>query len=122
MNLPSVKTLAAVTSYPKELRKLLETRSSEELNVYLDQERFKSVDSWVRSCFHLPNFHSIQMALADVLCETCGVERISKGRGAKSPAIEYCNTGDTYAATLLYVNGRYSVGCWGDIVERGDYD
>lgn len=59
----------------------------------------------------------------DKILRTYGVEYIPAGPNAKSPAIRYCNAGDTYAATLMYVYGRgYCVGCWGDIVERGNYD
>lgn len=62
------------------------------------------------------------MDIIDEILGTHGVEYISQGRNAKSPAITYCNTGDTYGTTILYVNGRYRVGCWGDIVERGNYE
>jgi hypothetical protein len=59
-----------------------------------------------------------------VFCDlhTFGVERIDAGHGRRSPAITYLNSGDTYDCTVLYVNGRYRAGCWGDIVERGRYD
>lgn len=65
------------------------------------------------------------MLLAEAACPdlgTFGVEYIPQGHNRRSPEIEYLNAGDTYAATLLYVNGRFRVGCWGDIVERGNYD
>jgi len=51
------------------------------------------------------------------------VEHIPAGSNAKSPAIDYVNMGDTYDATILRLpGGRYRVGCWGDIVERGSYN
>jgi hypothetical protein len=50
---------------------------------------------------------------------TFGVEHIRAGHNRRSPAVEYLNSGDTYDLTLLHINGRFSVGCWGDIVERG---
>ena len=53
---------------------------------------------------------------------TSGVEYIAPGKGKRSPEITYLNSGDTYAATILYIRGRFSVGCWGDVVERGAYD
>ena len=65
------------------------------------------------------------MLLAEAACPdlgTFGVEYIPEGHNMRSPAIEYLNAGDTYTDTLLYVNGRFRVGCWGDIVERGNYD
>lgn len=53
---------------------------------------------------------------------TFGVEHIAQGHNRRSPEIEYLNAGDTYDLTLMYVNGRFVVGTWGDIVERGNYD
>jgi hypothetical protein len=133
MRLPSIKTLKSITSHPRELRKLLEVNTLGELWKYLDADRpfgprskfsggFESTRRWVRQCYNTPNLHDTRMDMMDTLCRTCGVEYIPRGRGAKSPAIEYLNAGDTYTDTLLYIEGRYRVGCWGDIVERGDYD
>lgn len=51
-----------------------------------------------------------------------GVEYIPRGHNARSPAIDYVNMGDPYADTVMFVSGRFTVGCWGDIVERGNYD
>jgi hypothetical protein len=51
---------------------------------------------------------------------TFGVEGI-RGHNDQSPDIEYLNAGDTSETTLLYVRGKFRVGCWGDIVERGNY-
>lgn len=58
----------------------------------------------------------------DKILGTSGVEYIPAGHNSKSPAFYYCNAGDTYATTIMKVNGRFRIGCWGDIVERGNYD
>lgn len=50
-----------------------------------------------------------------------GVEYIPRGRNTKSPSISYCNAGDPYQTTVLFYNEHYAVGCWGDLVERGNY-
>ena len=63
-----------------------------------------------------------RMAAIDRVLGTCGVEYIPAGHNQRSPAITYCNAGDTYATTVMWVRGRYLVGCWGSIVERGRYD
>lgn len=52
---------------------------------------------------------------------TFGVEYIAAGSDERSPEITYLNTGDSYDLTLLCVNGRFRLGCWGDYVERGNY-
>ena len=69
------------------------------------------------------------MRTIDLVLETHGVEGIPQGHNSKSPAITYCNTGDPYMPTVMYLEsqrhvsgGSFHVGCWGDIVERGNYD
>lgn len=53
---------------------------------------------------------------------TSGVEYIPAGSNRRSPEITYLNTGDSYDLTLMHVNGRFRLGCWGDLVERGNYE
>ena len=53
---------------------------------------------------------------------THGVEYIPKGKGGNSPAIRYCNTGETYNPTIMLIDGRFIIGSWGDWVEKGDYE
>lgn len=62
-------------------------------------------------------------ALNDVL-GTHGVEYIPAGRGSRSPAMEYLNTGDLYNTTIVYFPERqiWLVTCVGDLIERGNYD
>lgn len=65
-------------------------------------------------------------------CDNYGAELIPPGDGPRSPSIDYLNRGDTYDVTILYLDGvthggrstgggRWAVGSWGDIVERGRY-
>jgi hypothetical protein len=79
-------------------------------------------DSRYCSAFYDGRCRYSKLVQIDAALGTFGVEYIHAGGGAKSPAIYYCNTGDTYGTTILKVNGRYRVGCWGDIVERGNYE
>lgn len=67
---------------------------------------------------------SVNIAMENIneILGLCGVECIPEGHNSKSPAIEYCNTGDTYDPTMMFINGSFRIGCWGDIVERGHYD
>lgn len=40
------------------------------------------------------------MEAIDAILGTCGVESIPAGHNSKSPALTYCNTGDTYGTTI----------------------
>ncbi len=119
--LPSIKTLKIIAhERAAELRQVLEVSTRVELEALLD--KYPVTAAWYRSCYHPMAFGTAKLSIASEITECYGVEYIPAGRGHKSPAIEYCNAGDTYAATLMYVSGRgYRVGCYGDIVERGEY-
>jgi hypothetical protein len=112
---PSIKALE--TAFPgkgKQLRELL-TSADAVRNHPAAIER-------ERTAYHPHALSTLRLEALNAVLETYGVEHIPAGIGAKSPAIDYCNTGDTYAVTSLRVNGRYRIGSWGDIVERGNYD
>lgn len=59
----------------------------------------------------------------DQLLGTHGVEPLygpeQTAYGPEAPDYEYCNTGDSYAATLVYSrdDDAVTIGCWGDIAE-----
>jgi hypothetical protein len=63
---------------------------------------------------------AVQEIFADL--GTFGVGQIDRGNNKRSPAITFLNAGDTYELTILYINGRFRVGTWGDVVERGNYN
>ena len=123
MRLPSVKTLSRIAGKrAKELREILECGDFERLDA-LCEKRYPATNGWVQSCFNRPTLNDIKMSIADDILDTCGVEGIPEGHNTKSPSIEYCNTGESYDATLLLIDGRrFAVGSWADIVERGNYD
>lgn len=75
---------------------------------------------------HAHDSHALAQALRDTETKyadlgTFGPEYIPQGHNRRSPAITYLNTGDCYEATILVIRGRFYVGCWGYIVERGNY-
>lgn len=61
------------------------------------------------------------LSVIDHVLRGCGVEWIEPGNNSRSPGIDYVNMGDTYADTVMLIRGRFHIGCWGDIVERGNY-
>lgn len=127
-NRPSVKTLSAIAGdRAKELRAVLEIIHRCDLETLLERTdnevlRYPVTRTWYRSRHHPMDFTRAKMSIASEIIGGCGVEGIDAGKGVRSPRVEYVNMGDAYTRTLLYVYGKgYRVGCWGGIVERGDY-
>lgn len=52
----------------------------------------------------------------DRLTKTYGIEYA--GKTAQGAEVSYCNAGDSYAATILFVGGELRVGDWGSMVEQ----
>ena len=97
-NLPSVKTLNRIVPNvddAKRIRQILERTELPKVN---------------------------RLELANEVLGTFGVEYIPRGDNERSPAIMYCDTGDTYGQTLMLVAGHFRVGDWGWYVERGNYE
>jgi hypothetical protein len=131
--LPSIKTLSLIAGieHARELRAILEVATREELETILEQGTndigdngpYPVTRAWYRQCFNPLQLTTAKLSIADEILGTHGVEYIPAGKGRKSPAVEYCNTGDSYALTLCYISGQgYRVTSWGDIVERGNYE
>ncbi len=115
MNFPSIKTLETATmdkSKAKELRELLKGERK--------PKDYKSVQQLERQCFSRPNHTYCLMTACNEIMEGFGLEAISKDGYA---VYEYVNLGETYQTTLIrhIPSGRYIVGSWGDIVEKGEY-
>jgi hypothetical protein len=53
----------------------------------------------------------------DSIIGTYGVEHLGMHKRAHEH-VYYCNSGDTYATTVLFTGLRMYVGCYGDLVER----
>jgi hypothetical protein len=80
---------------------------------------FQSVTDAVRRCaWHVSHVERVMLACDEVL-GTYGVEAIVPD-GDWRAAASYCNTGDTYAPTILYCHrdSEYMVTSWGDYVEN----
>ena len=104
MNLPSIKTISRITDIEtaKKIRTAMEN--------YRD---------------HSNPYAGITVSMQatiehiDTLLDTYGVEYIKGSDG--SPSITYCNAGDTYEDTVLFMAGRFIIGNWGGFVEAGNY-
>lgn len=113
---PSIKTLKPVFGdRAKEARELLTGEGATKRKT----RDYASVTQWEREAHGQISYHERLMVALDEIAGTYGVEALM-ARDARWPDYEYLNSGDTYNTTLLF-NHRtksFSVGCWGDIVER----
>ena len=114
MRYPSATTLQRITGGDRrlalKLRRLLDGR----LNPTLASPRCAE---WVRQCYNNPSGVEQILCAADELIGTHGVECVW-GEDELRPAFEYLNTGDSYAATLIWSDGAFRVSGWADELER----
>lgn len=88
----------------------------------VDPFSVSQTDAWRRACYHEPDPRKPEtiMHAIDATIGTYGTEAIFSGAYGLNPIAKYCNTGDTYAGTILYCyrTRRYKITSWGDYVER----
>jgi len=65
---------------------------------------------------------TVTLEKINAIMDGTGVEFITQGTNQKSPHITYVNMGDAYDTTVLFYNGNFHIGCWGFIVEQGNYE
>lgn len=53
----------------------------------------------------------------DTIIRTHGIEYLGIHRRIGCD-VYYCNAGDTYATTIVFLGGTMRVACWGDYIER----
>lgn len=71
--------------------------------------------------YHPQDKHTLVMVAVNELLGTCGVEYIGDVDMYDGPPVEYLNTGDPYAATLVWYRDRarpWAVESWEDVAER----
>ena len=106
--LPSIKTLRAVFGdNAKRARAILEMDRN-------GLEALPECAARIAECYHMPSVRDLRMTALDALAGTHGVEAFDTRLGV----CWHLNAGDTYTTTLLHFQGRYRIGCWGDIAER----
>lgn len=116
MRKPSIKTLNKV--FPgkgRELRRLLDSAAA--------VREHPAAIALETISYNPHDLYTLRLEALNAVAGTYGVEHVTRGRNARSPAFDYLNTGDTYTPTIVrFADGRYCVARWGDIVERGDYE
>lgn len=135
-NIPSIKRMIAELRLDlpiaKLARRVMEARCVSELETLMGvysvtvnediYRTFTHARAWYCSCYNQPGYVLVKMYMLNDLLNGYGVEFQSAGTNAKSPQFEYVNMGDTYTATILYINGRgFKVTNCGTVIEKGNY-
>ena len=82
----------------------------------LSDSLFPQSCAWERSCFHRPCETSYAMNQISEIGGFYGVEAIENPDSFTSSLATYCNAGDTYTATIAYIEGEgFRLCCWGDL-------
>lgn len=106
---PSISAIeSAFPGKGKEAKAIFAMRRSE-------LETLPAGEARVRECYHAPTTSDVRLHCLDALLETFGIEAFQTRNGEW---VEYLNTGDTYAPTIVRMNGHYRIASWGDIAER----
>ena len=114
--LPSIRTLeSAFPGHGRALRRLLEDERAVREHPAAVARR--------QECYHPPSLLDQRLHALNAEAETFGVEYIAHRddgcRVGDQHGLEYLNTGDTYAPTIIFdhARGSWRVTSWGDIVE-----
>ena len=114
--LPSIRTLeSAFPGHGRALRRLLEDDRAVRQHPAAVARRAE--------CYHPPTLLDQRLHALNAEAETCGVEYIAHRDDGFSAddqhGLEYLNTGDTYATTIIFDHARESwrVASRGDVVE-----
>lgn len=99
------------------------TKALKVLRGTLSPDTVAETQEWIRRCYHRPDDISLTLHACDALLGTHGVEGLGPVSVRHGALVQYLNTGDTYAATLVYYRGRSALRCWavasmGDIAEK----
>lgn len=105
---PSIASIESIFSGKgKEAKAIFRMRRSE-------LEILPAGDARIRECYHAPSTPDVRLHCLNAALETFGIEAFKTINGT---LVEYLNTGDTYAPTIVRMNGHYRIASWGDIAE-----
>ena len=114
----SEESIARFFRIPKEQAHLVKKVACAGNQVVLaascDDNAFASVWEHVYQRRFEPNLAELRMELFNAALEMFGVEYFEH----KRKKYEYCNSGDSYAATIVYCSGKFYATTVGDVVER----
>ena len=94
------------------------------LNGTIDPETVPETEAWVRQCYHCPRAKELILHAVNAVLDLYGVEAIDVEEAYVDSyhggiIASYCNTGDTYAQTVLLDSEtqEFMLTSWGDFLE-----
>ena len=109
-----------------EIREIWKMPTSRALMAHLEANpaKFKNTLEWERQCVHVPKPKTMKHAAIDELIGTSGVEYLGRYRQAGScmagDMVHYCNGGDFYATTIVFIGRALRVDYMGRLIENNN--
>lgn len=113
--LRTLPCLQDVSDYNIELMARVINKYQKDGTFVLNPEAMPRTAKWIDRCYSEPD--TIEKVFS-ALGELSGLEHDY----IEEIDCEFLNAGDPYETTVLYVNDKFRIDCWGDIMERADYD
>lgn len=109
-----------------EIREIWKMPTSRALMAHLEanEAKFKRTLEWERQCYHKPKPRAMKRAAIDELIGTSGVEYLGIYRQAggcmAGDHVYYCNGGDLYATTIIFIGRVLRVDYVGRLIENNN--
>lgn len=112
----SVASLTRIKDVTPEIAKAIRAvwRTTKSSEVFAASPQTKA---YIDACYHLPKFREIKRHAINCILGTHGVEYLGQYKPS-GDSVHYCNAGDPYTTTIIFIGHRLIVACWGDLVER----
>lgn len=111
----SVKALTRIKDVTPEIAKAIREvwKTDKASVIYAASPQTK--DWRVNGC--IVGFRELKRHAINCILDTYGVEYLGRYKPSGA-SVYYCNAGDAYATTVLFIGHRLIVACWADLVEK----
>lgn len=127
---PPAKKLVEIkdvtTAMANEIRLIWKMPTSSLLMAHLEAnaDKFKRTLEWDRQCYHRPKPRELKRAAIDELIGTSGVEYLGRYRQVggcmAGDMVHFCNGGDVYATTIVFIGRVLRVDYVGRLIENNN--
>ncbi len=88
-------------------------------------EGLYNIEPGLTQLYNMSRFHAthdeIKRLIINNMLNAHGIKLLGVYK-TSGEVVEYCNAGDTYIPTIIFIGNRLIVGCWGDMVERNQIE